>query len=808
METTMSDGIKHIVILGDWFIDENWLMRKHYSASSSFGGKSHYLIENNDVSKTIISLCGASIYMAILRPFLEKKEEDYFLTGFGLWNPDDDEVLKCVLCEKENTNLNHFKLIGPKIPTVGKDKCFYKTGDTCSFESKAKLSNLTKNDQIPTNRIIRTYQLSGKKNPLLMQRFDWEIPEIVRSTISDSTTFNHNIPSEGVIHGVIVIDHGRGVVSENLIKKFIKEMGPRIKNARWYVRSTEHGAKWINTLNKIQFRLISESEIIRSEGPKKWHMGAELGRDFIDYIDPYRNNADRDCQYKKIAILCKDKYALAIDNSIQKANKKNTYYVRKKDVRKKDNAPEKQSPIENGYEAIFFSSLIAQDLEDENVSLGKQVMKAMNYAYEWKEKADKHFEDYVKQSNNKKRNVNLLSRHHFFGPYSEAFANKKMAKNYELKKFKFAVTKEEWKKTTRGNGVLSVNDKKILNLWRAETFFKGYYCITKDKREEINQLYSRVQQYCDNKGDHQHPLNIMLIASPGWGKSSLVEGIATKCDMRFMEFSLSRMASTDDLINCFDIIHSQQHGSHPKDLMIFMDEIDCNIDGHTAMGLLLSPIWDGTFVKHKKLSKLKPAVWVFATTVPLAKTYKLNKGKDFLSRLNGPVIKLDDLLTNIGENLSSVVKPIRKDLIINGKLTSFSNNAYNKFTLMRSCFKTEQVYIGASFLKTNWPNIQYTQLCVIDLLHGSLLINGIRSLQFFISHFNDIKGNTVTHENVPSLVKFPELNRHIVLPEIWRERKDPDTFINALKDQYKNKEKISYDDEVEIFQEPDHHFKQ
>ncbi|MDY6833420.1 MAG: hypothetical protein SVY53_01290 [Chloroflexota bacterium] len=62
---------------------------------------------------------------------------------------------------------------------------------------------------------------------------------------------------------------------------------------------------------------------------------------------------------------------------------------------------------------------------------------------------------------------------------------------------------------------------------------------------------------------------------------------------------------------------------------------------------------------------------------------------------------------------------------------------------------------------------------VLQLFHDMLLMNGIRSLEFFISKFENPQKVVVSASNVPSMEKFQELKRHVILPPQWRGRKRP-----------------------------------
>ena len=49
-----------VVILGDWFIDENWLVAPRRTYSSSHTGDYHYLSKHSKIDRRMITLCGAT----------------------------------------------------------------------------------------------------------------------------------------------------------------------------------------------------------------------------------------------------------------------------------------------------------------------------------------------------------------------------------------------------------------------------------------------------------------------------------------------------------------------------------------------------------------------------------------------------------------------------------------------------------------------------------------------------------------------------------------------------------------------------
>jgi hypothetical protein len=371
-----------------------------------------------------------------------------------------------------------------------------------------------------------------------------------------------------------------------------------------------------------------------------------------------------------------------------------------------------------------------------------------------------------------------------------------------------------WNDSSKDIGVLSNNGELKFQLWRGQGTLKEYICVGGPKRNAINDLLTKVYKF-NKETPSKYPFNCLLVSSLGWGKSFLARSMAKHFDMNYQEFSLSQMASTEDLINCFAKILSAQNESSKK-VLIFMDEINCEIEGHAGMGLLLSPIWEGSFIQGGRKYRLSPAVWVFAATDTMEELMKANKGSDFISRLNGPIINLDELATENGlkppeknpdqqsfeeyynpyiaekeahasskikNSVLNLIKEIKKKLIKEPDINIYEEDEYKVFSQKSGVFRTDQVYLGVSLLNKLWGPICKVQEDVLRLFHDLCLINGFRSLEFFVSKFHGIQGGMVRYSNVPVINdNLKELKRHIILPKYWIDGNLPLDKTGKLKD--------------------------
>ena len=106
---------KTVLVIGDLFIDENWLMAKTDNYHSTDVGDTHYnsLIKGPD--SFVLSVCGIANVLKVLCgsgggvPEKEKTEESFKdkfkVVGIGAWNPMDTDRVKRILCPNNKEEL-------------------------------------------------------------------------------------------------------------------------------------------------------------------------------------------------------------------------------------------------------------------------------------------------------------------------------------------------------------------------------------------------------------------------------------------------------------------------------------------------------------------------------------------------------------------------------------------------------------------------------------------------------------------------------------------------------------------------------
>lgn len=201
---------------------------------------------------------------------------------------------------------------------------------------------------------------------------------------------------------------------------------------------------------------------------------------------------------------------------------------------------------------------------------------------------------------------------------------------------------------------LSVGDKVLflLSCVLSVKQFPGYATLHPNHINRINTFIEDVKGYIEDKSQ-KRPLNFLMLAAPGAGKSHFIKCIATRLQSHKVEAVTFNMAGQrhEDLIPPLDDARNfKVQDSIP---LLFLDEFDAD-EANTA--LLLPLLWDGELNLGQRDLKLGKVIIVLAgshpslqTTMNHARSMKLEvqvgdtrnpKLVDLLSRINGGVIDI------------------------------------------------------------------------------------------------------------------------------------------------------------------------
>jgi hypothetical protein len=171
--------------------------------------------------------------------------------------------------------------------------------------------------------------------------------------------------------------------------------------------------------------------------------------------------------------------------------------------------------------------------------------------------------------------------------------------------------------------------------------------------QDILKILRTIRDYAEDR-TRRRPLNIIMRAEPGSGKSHLVQCIAGKLDSQHasaVNFNMASLQSIEDLVQPLDAVRNLKViDSLP---ILFLDEFDSDSGKYP---LLLPLMWDGELhIGHRDLKLGKLVIVLAGSGQKIETTMKTAKGMqptppvedsklvDLLSRINGGELEIPPL---------------------------------------------------------------------------------------------------------------------------------------------------------------------
>lgn len=184
----------------------------------------------------------------------------------------------------------------------------------------------------------------------------------------------------------------------------------------------------------------------------------------------------------------------------------------------------------------------------------------------------------------------------------------------------------------------------------------GYSTLNIKHIDEISNIIKLINLYVEDHSK-QRPLNFIMLASPGSGKSHFVKCIAKKIGINKSEsitYNMSGLQDYNDIIPAMDMARNLK--IEDKMPILFLDEFDSKEDNYS---FLLPLLWDGELTIGQHNLKLGKSVIFMAGSNPTinltmdearsmrieekSSDKKKDKLVDLLSRINGGIIKIPSL---------------------------------------------------------------------------------------------------------------------------------------------------------------------
>ncbi len=203
-------------------------------------------------------------------------------------------------------------------------------------------------------------------------------------------------------------------------------------------------------------------------------------------------------------------------------------------------------------------------------------------------------------------------------------------------------------------------DLDISNAYRRSTNLLGDY-VTLDwqHRNDIVRIISIIREYAEDR-TRNRPLNIVMQAEPGSGKSHFVRCLARKLvnyHTSSVDFNMASLQSIDDLLQPLDEIRNLKVMDRLP--ILFLDEFDSDPRRYS---LLLPLLWDGELhIGHRDLKLGKLVIILAGSGKTLGEAIRKARGMqktdmpddtkivDLLSRINGGELEIPPMDLQEGE---------------------------------------------------------------------------------------------------------------------------------------------------------------
>lgn len=658
------------VIAGDWVVDENWFLVRHYSELSKHTGEAHYrrleAAEGRDDSlpDKILELCGAGHVARVL--FLERANGSligdnaesvhsaFDLLAIGKWHEEDQDFLVHLVHSGQPENSCLAGRPGHRIvyPAVCK-------------EPPEGIELRTLRPKAPTFRAVRLYhQRAGEWH--IVSRADWEPPKRDDKEILEDLPYRPKVPV------IIIDDLEKGAVTKELVAKLAKAY----PKANWYVRAKSLHPDWLyptgdpKKINpKIGKRLalfVIGPEVAPQLSPfEYWHHNGRITQEAMYFLDQV--------QAQNVVLLSERR------ELIGKFKEETSEVV----IWGKSHVDPSALNQVGWADAVMAALVLYMNPPDspEPVRVTEEtVAKALKVA-------------------DGRRGVtgvpSIASETH--GPRkvepASPTARKMLAWSSEA---------ENWKLAGSNLGIISGT----LEVWRASTRLKGYIACIPEKLEILDEIGRHLRAF--SRGSRERSLGILIQADPGAGKSHLAKCLSEAFDLELLACDVSQMVHREELFDFFDKVATRQVNSE-RPVLAFVDEINTPIENSSVYGAFLAPLESNHYARRGQLHTLKPCVWLFTgTNAPVGE--RDEKHSDFLSRMT--LTKRIDY-TSLHDGAHEPAKPSSKK----AEQPRVSSKSEPEKVKVRDAAQLEQVYFGAAMIIRHFPDVTEVDEGLLQAFH-------------------------------------------------------------------------------------------
>lgn len=636
--------MQDVLVLGDWFVDENWVTRPSRAERSSVEGGEHTEVCGGPEHR-VLAFCGAGrvarhlYWLGRANKETEAIEHSgkapFRVFGLGLWSPVDGCRLFKLFHPRYGNRVNPFALTASV--SEGEDDLVRELQELHLETLARAMTPATR----ATTRVVRNFVVEGNR-VVVDRRSDFEVKKekwsydneklqkVVEDLVaarSDAEAFarlptryykafqlhaehdalleetsfrTREAPSswtsargtDGPFPTVVVVDHGHGTLRPDLVHALVIG-GAVAAGTRWYVTTKDPDGAWLQDLAQQRdagmLRLVCTHPKASRDARTRWfvpcvrHPLADRGgaRLTRDGRQWLDRAPWREAELR-VALLEHGAVAAVHGGT---------------EIAAGDPAIAEDLRELVGYASTFFARLVARCIEARSIedrAVWSWLVEARKEADSYVRNVVGHFVDIADDRESSGPSVGIDTQWPGSPPTPDPKGHLWTEKGPLLVLEKGGISGDP------------------IALWRASELVPGYVALDRNKQEGVRALLEGVRRFAGTRPARRKTWAAMISAPPGAGKSSLVHGLAAVSGMRHHEINITQLLDRAALLRCLQRIATLQDAGSP--LMIFVDEINATIDGNPVYDVFLSVLEGGTYGTADDVHLLRPAIWLFAGT--------------------------------------------------------------------------------------------------------------------------------------------------------------------------------------------------
>ncbi len=695
--------LKRVLVVGDWLVDELWVVGKHRSPSAGRPGPNHTRALQIPQS-TVRSLCGAGQVAVNLRNARDKNGPLFDVIGLGLWHRDDQAELCSMLDPNNNIAKTPHRLMMHTPPAT-------------PSPDRAVLHNLaddTESSQLGTTRIIRVFEQKGDR-VAHRDRLDWELPfdrNRYRAIRNGLEARLNSLDALAEADIVVIKDLGKGAISSELID-LLTTLTPAA--AQWYISSkTWKSSNWYRSLpnERVAVYLVPQMAARKAIQDEKVATSNWITKGGVASSEAMSavNEVAEDFPNARVVVLPSGMKVLARDPSCLCDSKEPCGYVQ-------PNAGNAKFTNTVPMASVFLPALIANASSPSDEGFDGALSDSLSFTDHWmREEYLRIVVDDWKHNNGQTLDISKSYFHRYdFG--------RPVGWNNQFR---------HWNDSRTDKGIVLYEEQQVskLQLWRAMTEVSEYIATVPRKRKMLKTLVEYGRQFHNDPIRH---MAFLLIDSPGSGKSYLASRLAKQVGMKFLSFNITQMLSRRDLLHAFDIVVTRQAQNPDEKFLVFVDELNVLLDGRPPYDAFLAPLEDGNYIRSGNTFQISPCFWVFAGTRRPTEDDKNNssgisfKGSDFESRLTAAPFQL---------------------------------GADRRDEDDKRLARLENIYVAGIAIRRFFPDVREVSEQVLEALNHLPPSFSPRDIAQFVKRFREVQYGQITARNLP--LNWHEFGEHNV----------------------------------------------